>query len=190
MKRPIPLLVCFSIPLLLFLIGSAFAGIYGFREIPKLRDDTGRGLVPPGFETTLEGAGRYTLWLQSRGEIGDEFHRGSESLPPGGRIYLYDAESGREISVGKWLQSTRTLGHERAVSLGTFSSVRAGQVIEVKGTGLAKPVLIGIGPENTGRVLRVVFTLLGIMALTLSASLVCFFVLLHRRNRAINEPAA
>lgn len=185
MRRPIPLLICFAIPLILLLIGAAFAGMYGFREIPKLLDETARGMVPPGFVAVLGPPGKYTVWHYERGQIGEKFHRGGESLPPGGRIYLYDQASGREIDVSKWLASTKTLGHERATSLGSFSSVRAGQRVEVKGTGLAKPVLISIAPENTSRVLKVVFILLGIILLSLSVAITTFLVLLHRRNQAI-----
>ncbi|MDF1849388.1 MAG: hypothetical protein P1U85_01045 [Verrucomicrobiales bacterium] len=190
MRRPIPLLVCFAIPLLLLIIGAAFAGVYGFREIPKLLDETARGMVPQGFVAQLGSPGKYTVWLYERGQIGAEFYRGTEKLPPGARIYLYDEASGREMEVSKWLNSSKTLGHERAVSLGSFSGLREGQRVEVKGSGFSKPVLISIAPENTGRVLRVVFILLGMILLALSVSITVFLVLLHRRNQAIESEFA
>lgn len=185
MKRPVPLFICLAVPLIVFLIGASLASVYGFREIPKLLDESARGLVPEGFEASLDRPGKYTVWLQVRGAIGNHFHRGPEKLPPGARIYLYEAESGREIEVIKWLQATKNIGHEHAIALGTFRVGREGQRVEVRGSGLSRPVLISISPENTGRVIQVILSLLGIFALTLSVALGCLFLLLHRRNRAL-----
>lgn len=189
MTRAIPLFACFILPLVLLLIGAVFAGVYGFREIPRLLDENARGMVPQGFVAQLDERGKYTIWLHERGQIGIEFYRGSDELPPGGNISVYDEASGGEIEVRKLMNSTKTLGHERAVSLGSFSIDREGQRVEIKGSGLSKPVLISVSPENTAKVIQVICSLLGIVFLALVLSIGTFLWLLHRRNHAIESGA-
>ena len=184
MTRPIHLFVCFLIPFVLLLIGAVSAGVYGFREIPQLLDETARGMVPKGFVVRLEDPGKYTVWLHERGSIGVDFYRGSDQLPPGGSISVYDVVSGREIEVKKWMNSTKTIGHERAVSLGSFVSDKEEQNVEIKGSGISKPVLIAVSRANTARVIGVVCTLLGIVLVALVLSIGAFLWLLHRRKLA------
>jgi len=187
MRKPLPLLICFAVPAFLLILGCSLAGSYGFRAIPKLLEESGRGLVPDGFELSLDEPGRYTLWLLARGQLGGEFYRSADKLPPGGRIYVYDAATGRQIPLNKWFDATRNVGHERAVALGSFEAPRKGQQIEILGTGLSKAVLVAVTPENTGRVLKVVLSLLGILVLTLSFTIASFLYLLHVRNRMISQ---
>lgn len=187
MKRPPSLLLCFFFPFLLLLGGLSFGGMFAYREIPPLLEETARGMVPEGFQVTAVEPGKYTVWLQVWGQIGERFHHGEETLPPGAKIYLFDESSGREVKVANWVSATRNVGHEKAVSLGTFQTVRPDQTILVKGTGFRQPVLVSVSPTNTGAVLRVVLTLLGIIAITLTASIIFFISLLHRRQRILED---
>jgi hypothetical protein len=185
MRKPVSLLACFFIPFLVLVLGLSLAGIYGYRAIPWLFEETARGMIPEGFEVPLGNPGKYTVWLFERGQGEEGFYRGSGKLPPGGKLHIFDSSTGREIPLTNWVVATRNSGHEKAVSLGTFMGQREGQVVEVKGTGLRKSMLVSVAPSNTGPVLRVVLSLLGIVALTLSAAILLFLLLLHRRQKIL-----
>ena len=188
MKRLLTLAAVGVLPLLDFLAGFTAAGVYGFGAIPRLFVETARGMVPDGYTTKLDDVGTYTLWLQVRGQEDGVFHRGPESLPPGARIYLFDQASGQEVSVSKWIDAEKNIGHERAVSLGTFKGERPGQLVEVRGTGLLRPVLISISPLDNGTVLSVLVTLVGIiMASLIVAILLLLFLVERRAGKPVKE---
>jgi len=77
------------------------------------------------------------------------------------------------------------IGDEKSVSLGSFESQQDGQVVEVKGTGLIEPVMISISVDNTGKKLATVFTLVGIVVVTLMTAISMFIYLLHRRQKIV-----
>ena len=187
MRKPLSLILCFLVPALILLLGLLGAGVYGFRMIPRLFEETGRGVLPEGFQVEVPKPGKYTLWLYARGQYGGNFYRSAEKLPPGGKVYLFEEASGREIPITKWVAATKNFGHERAVSLGTFLTRREGEVVEVKGTGFSRPVLVSIAPTNTNQVLRVVFTLIAIVVLTLTVAIFAFLLLIHRYKTLVES---
>ncbi|NNE91180.1 MAG: hypothetical protein HKN23_05995, partial [Verrucomicrobiales bacterium] len=65
MKRPLSLVICLLVPVVILLVGVIFAGVYGAAEFPKLARESGRGLVKPGFTATLDEPGKYTVWLHT-----------------------------------------------------------------------------------------------------------------------------
>jgi len=189
MNRPLPLIVCLLVPFLIVVFGLVLAGLYGYRQIPNLIEETARGFVPEGFTATLPEPAKYTVWLHVTALTEGEDYRGPEELPPGGRVYIFDASSGREIPLNKWLDATKHIAGEKAVSLGTFETNRVDQRVELEGSGIRDPVLISITPANTGRALGVVLSLIGIVFLSLSVGIIAFFILLHRRQRGLQADA-
>lgn len=191
MKRPGSLIVCFLIPAIILMLGLILAGMYGYREIPPLFHESVRGEVPDGFSTVLEEPGNYTVWLHVPEEDLEEFREVPNKLPPGASIHVFDVGSGNEITLTSWISSTKSLGEESAISLGTFASQREGQEIEVKGSGLREPVLVSVAPSNMNKTLRIVLTIMGIVVLFLTAAIFLFIFLIHRRQKMLEEaPAA
>ena len=61
MKKPMSLLVFFSIPAVI--LGLALAGSFAYREIPRLFKESARGNIQRGFLAELVEPGKYTVWL-------------------------------------------------------------------------------------------------------------------------------
>jgi len=97
MRKPLSLLICFALPTLVLAGGFILAGLYGVRQISKLFEETARGILPQGFEARLEEIGKYTVWLPVNSE--SEGEETSQRLPPGGRVYIFDAPSARELEL-------------------------------------------------------------------------------------------
>ena len=184
MRKPLTLLVCFALPALVLTGGLILAGLFGFRQIPELFEETARGMIPQGFEAKLEKRGKYTVWLPVEGDGLSESSQGR--LPPGGRVYVFDAASARELELMTWIKGEKFIGDERSVSLGSFESRQDGQIVEVKGTGLSEPVMVSISIDNTGQKLATVFTLIAIVGITLMAAITLFIFLLHRRQKSVD----
>ncbi|MEM9015589.1 MAG: hypothetical protein AAGC68_01150 [Verrucomicrobiota bacterium] len=190
MRRPLPLLICFLIPLLIFCGGLGFATWVGFRAYPKLVEVIGAGEVPNGFSVVLPQPMPYTLWATVKHseneerveERSEEIIRG---LLAGGRLYVFDEASGREIERSNWVPSVRYQKGERSVSLGSFSSNRVNQEVFIKGSGLTASLAVTVTPTNSGRTMQLVFTLVGIVITSLSIALIVFFALLHHRKKAL-----
>lgn len=188
MRRPLSLIVCFLIPGIVLLLGFVFAGIYGFREIPKLVEESGRGQVPEGFEIELRDPGKYTLWYHVREkEPVSDLGESLEGLPPGARVLVYDAETKNEIEMVKWLSATKNIGGEASVSLGTFDVLAPGKKVFVKGTGFQKSAVVSISPANMTSSIRVVLVLLAIVVGTLALAILLFLLLLHRRRKTLEK---
>ncbi len=187
MRKPISLILCFGLPALFLVGGFVLAGLYGFRKIPEIFQESARGTLPEGFVVRLNKAGKYTVWL-SLGD-GRDFSDApaAEELPPGSRLFVFDDASGRELEVSRWGQSTKFIGDEKSVSLGSFEAVRPEQLIEVKGTGFSEPVMVSVSPATTRRTLGVVLTLVGIVGVTLTVSIFSFVTLIQRRQCAVDS---
>lgn len=190
MRKQLSLFLAFLIPLVILLAGLLGAGLYGFKAFPELLVEAGRGTLPEGFEVELEKPGNFTVWLHERGRDGEKFYWTDGTLPPGGKVYLFDEASGREIPMKSWVSASKNIGQDRAVSLGSFDGAREGQKVEIRGAGFSRPILLSISPTNTSRVLQVVFTLLAIVVLTLTVAICTFILLIHRYRHSVEAENA
>tara|TARA_R110002096_G_scaffold354182_1_gene547376 strand:- start:6011 stop:6583 length:573 start_codon:yes stop_codon:yes gene_type:complete len=182
-KKPISLLLCFALPAFFLIGGLVIAGLYGYRQIPSLTQESGMGFLPEGFSMTLEEAASYTVWLTVVPKA--DANEGAEKLPPGGRLYIFDEASGRELKLSQWAKATKYVGDAKSVSLGTFVTTRPKQMVELKGAGFNMPVPVSVAPTNMKRVLGVVLTLLAIVCVTLMVSITALIAMLHQRQKTV-----
>jgi hypothetical protein len=178
MRKSLSLLLCFVPSAIVFIAGLILAGLYGFRQIPDLFEETARGLLPQGFEANLLTKGKYTVWLPV--EVKSESERERDWLPPGGQLYLFDSASEQELELVTSGNKVKFIGDEKSVSLGSFETQKDGQIIEVKATGLAEPVLISISLDDPGKKLATIFTLIAIVVITLMTAISLFVFSVHR----------
>lgn len=182
------LLLCFGLPVAILVLGFSLAGFFGFRTIPQLMDEIGRGNVQAGFELSIPKPGRYTVWSVLAEDASARAIKAERlGLPPGARVYLYSKETGREIPLTKLLQQKKAYGGEVSVSLGTFDTNVVDQVVEFKATGLRRKTLVSVTPENTAEAVRVFVMLLGIVLVSIAFAIFVFIVLIHRRQRLVAE---
>ncbi len=183
-----PLLLCFGIPGIILVAGFSFAGLFGFRSIPQLMDEIGRGNVQAGFELTIEKPGRYTVWsVLAEDATARAIKAERLGLPPGARVYLYNTENGREISLTKLLQQKKAYAGEVSVSLGTFDTNVVDQAVEFKATGLRRKTIVSVTPENTAKAVQVFVTLLGIVLVSIALAIFVFILMIHRRQRLVAD---
>ncbi len=187
MKHPLNLFVCFLIPGLILAVGGIYAGVYRFREMPKLMADIERGMVPPGFSMAVPEAGRYTVWLHTSTEYEGESIKHKDRLQDGGRIRIFDKETGKMIDLRTLIKSKRSFGSESAVALGDFETLRGNRTIEVKSSGMTKPAVIGVSPNQMDDSINVLLHLLGIICMTLLFAFVALALLLHRRKKQLDS---
>ena len=164
--------------------GYILGGLYGLRQIPGIFCETARGMIQQGFKSKPEKRGKYTVWLSGEGDGTLEGAQGQ--LPPGGRVYVFDAASARELDLITWIKGEKFIGDQRSVSFGSFESQQDCQIVEVKGTGLIEPAMVSISIDNAGQELITAFTLITIVGVTLVAAIILFIDLLHRRHKSID----
>ena len=187
MKLP-SLLLCFGFPITILVVGFSLAGLFGFRSIPQLMEEIGRGNVQAGFELSIAKPGRYTVWsVLSEDASARAIKAERLGLPPGGRVYLYNAEDGRELPLTKLLQQKKAYAGEVSVSLGTFDTNTADQLVEFKGTGIRRKTIVSVTPENTAEAVQVFVMLLGIALVTIALAIFVFILLIHRRQRLVSD---
>lgn len=119
-----------------------------------------------------------------KGRLGNELYHGSGELPPGGKVFLFDASSGREVDLGKTVSAEKNMGEDRAVSPGVFSMEREEQTIEVKGAGLNSPLLFSISPTSSRQVMGIVIVIAGVIVGSIIPATIIFVQLMRRRQRA------
>ncbi|MEM9280619.1 MAG: hypothetical protein AAGA96_02225 [Verrucomicrobiota bacterium] len=182
-RKPMPLFVCFVLPSLILAAGLTAAGYYGFGRIPELIKEHARGMLPRGFETSLSDPATYTVWLSVPEAEADSIS--PESLPPGGRLYIFDANSGRELPLSQWVPAVKYAGGEKSVSIGSFQTLRSDQKVEFKGTGFEEPFEVSIAPANTKQIVGVVLSVFVIVCVSLTVAITALIALLHYRQRRI-----
>lgn len=172
------------IPLVILLVGISFAAAIAIRKIPPLLTEAERGMVPPGFEATLSEAGEYTVWLHRKGRLGNTLYEGSGEIPPGGKIFLFDAASGREMEIKKAVAARKNMGEDEASSIGVFTSVREGQAVEVKGSRMNTRVLVSIAYSSSGQIMKLFLLIAAVIGSTLAIAGVLFVKLMRRHRGA------
>ncbi len=168
--------------------GFSLAGLYGFKNIPQLMDEVGRGDVQAGFELAIEKPGRYTVWSVLAEDASARAIKAERlGLPPGARVYLFNKENGRELPLTKLLQQKKAYAGEVSVSLGTFDTSVAGQIVEFKATGVRSKTIVSVTPENTAKAVQVFVLLLGIVLVSIALAIFVFILLIHRRQRLVAD---
>ena len=154
MKRPLSLVLCLLVPVVIFLVGGIFAAIFLFKEVPALARENGRGLVPPGFTAEITEAGSYTVWLHTNTVYEGNAYEHGDRPPTGSKIILNDQRNNHPITINPILtNATKSMGSDTAVAVGTFAS-GGNTTVEVLGTGFAQPAVLSIAPQKIGDVLR------------------------------------
>ena len=187
MKRPLNLVICLLVPTLILLVGAFSAMSYLYKERPNLMEESGRGLIPPGFEVGLSEAGKYTIWLHTYTVYEGNAYEHEERLPEGGEVHIFDKKDGKMYELSKWVQSKKRFGSESAISLGSFETLTINRTIEVRGVGMRTPVVVSIAPNKLNDSMRVMVRVIGIACVTLFLAITALIILLHRRQNQLKE---
>ena len=171
--------VCVAVPALLLMSGLGLAGFYGYREIPALEVTVAGGEVPPGFETVLVEPGKYNLWLATP--------ESDEGVRPTMKLHVFSKRNGQEFPLDSWFRSSRLSGRDSYVSMGRFETYAPNEAIEVKSVGASGFFQVSLSPHRESGLLRVILTLMGIIAITISGAITVFLFLIHRRQRHLAE---
>jgi len=185
MTRPLSLITCILAPAAILLTGLIFAGVYGYHEFPKLASESGRGVIPPGFDLALEKPSNYTIWLHTYSVFDGQAYEHDEKMPPGAFVFITDKRSGKKVTISPPFGSmSKTSNNDSAIVIGKFDTYRATE-IEVIGRGFKNTAVISIAESNIGTSMKVIMNFIGIIIGSLSAALFALIVLLHRRNRML-----
>lgn len=190
MKRPLNLVVCFLVPIVILLIGGIYAVTYWYQSAPRLMEEVGRGVVPSGFPVTVDKPGKYTVWLNTYTVFEGKGYEHSDELPAGAEVLIFDQGKGGRLEMNQWVLSKRKFEGQTAVSLGTFDLLKPNTVLEVRSTGIKEPVVISISPNRAGESVQVALHLVSVVAISLTLAVASLIILLHRRQRAMREEFA
>lgn len=183
-RRPLPLVICLLVPFVILISGLSFAVWQGYEASRVLLRENGRGTVPPGFSADLAEPGKHTLWLHTRTVFEGQSHASPERLAPGARVALTDEATGKPLTLNPYGGASKSLGSERAVSVGTFET-HAPARITIVGTGFPESVVLSVAPSKLREVMKTVVQVGGTVALTLLSAILTLIVLLHRRQKAM-----
>lgn len=186
-QKQTPIFLVLGLPFFVLLAGVCAAAWIAVKQIPGLLEETDRGVLPGEFEVTLPTTGDYTLWLHMQGRFGNEMYHGSGEVPPGGKVFLFDSATGREVELRKEVNAEKNLGEDRAVSLGVFTGDRAGQKIEIKGAGLNSELLLSISHTSSRQILGIVILIAALIMGALVFATILFIQLVRRRQRETGE---
>ena len=187
-RRPLSLALCLIVPFVVLIAGLGLAAVQGYQSFRTLIAEAGRGPVPPGFTVTVTETGPHTLWLHTYTIHEGTAYESGDRLPAGARVLLTDEATGKEVTLVPGLSSSKSVGSETAVSLGTFEA-RQGDRVAVQGTGISKPVILSIAPAKMKEVFRLILQVGGTAAISFLLAVILLIVLLHRRQRAIQAEA-
>lgn len=157
-----PVVLHVAVPLSILLSGAILAFVYGSRKIPKLLEETARGVLPSGFEVKLPEERKYILWIHSKGSFAGKEYQSAGEVPPGAKIFVFDRASARQLAIKPDDSLKRHGNGESALSFGSFQAERPGEIIEVKSTGLKMPLLITLTAYSPGEVMRILLTISGL----------------------------
>jgi hypothetical protein len=71
--------------------------------------------------------------------------------------------------------------------MGRFETAAPNETVEVKSVGASGFFEVSVSPHNESGLLRIILTLMGIIAITISAAITVFLFLIHRRQRHLAE---
>ncbi len=185
MKRPLSLLICLLVPFVLLVMGLFFGAVYGYREIPPLFEESGRGLANPKFDVHLPEAGKYTVWLSTYTVYEGTEYEAAELLPSGARVMAFDTETNKELPLSSWTSASKNLGRETSVSIGNFETLRPDTTVQILADGLREPLVLSVASTKVSKTFQVIFTLVAILVISLLLAIVSLIILLHRRQRQL-----
>lgn len=187
-RRPLSLAVCLLVPFVILVLGLGLAGWQGYQASLDLRTENGRGLVPRGFTVEVTEAGKHTLWLHTYTVFEGEAYESSDRLKPGAKVLLVDESTGEAIDLNPYPSAKKSMGAERAVSLGTFEVMKPTR-LGVMGSGFSDSAVLSVAPVKLAKVFRTIAEVGGVAALTLFAAILALIVLLHRRQKSMEAEA-
>lgn len=191
MKQPLSLVICIVLPIIILLVGIVFSVVYAVQALPAAFADEHRGVLPPGFDLTLEEPQRYSVWVYSRGIFENQsFQSFDEKLPPGAKIHVIDKKSGGILELSNWLNQTKSTMREAAYSLGSFETIRPATEIEVVSEGLDTQTVVGVSSKNVADIFQAIVAILAIFLTSTFISIATLIILLHRRNKQIQASEA
>ncbi len=187
-RRPLSLAICLLVPFVILVLGLGLAGWQGYQASIDLRKENGRGLVPPGFTVEIAEAGKHTLWLHTYTVFEGEAYESGDRLRPGAKLLLVDESTGEAIDLNPYVSARKSMGAERAVSLGTFEVGKPTR-LGIMGSGFPDSAVLSVAPVKLAQVFRTIAEVGGIAALTLFAAILALIVLLHRRQKSMEAEA-
>lgn len=191
MKRPLSLIICIVLPIIILLVGIIFSVVYAVQTIPEAFGDEHRGVLPPQFEVTLAEPQRYSVWVYSSGIFENQQYQSfEEKLPAGAKIHVIDKKSGKELTLSNWLTGSKSTMKEEAFLLGSFETLRPGTEIEIVPSGFETKTVIGISSRNLADLFQAVLAIIAIFLISLFFSIATLIILLHRRNKQIQAAEA
>ena len=180
MKRPLSLIVCILIPIIILLIGIISGAMYAVKTIPEAFGDDFRGVAPPKIETVLEKPGRYLIWIYHSGRYEGQLYESS-----GGNLIVTDKRSGDELPLNNWSNQTKSLNDERAVLAGSFETLYPNQTVQILPIDFNQETVIGISSRGISHQLRAIFSIVAIFLISVLLAVWALIVLLQRRYRQI-----
>ena len=144
--------------------------------------DTESGVSPPGFVVEIPQTGIYTLWLRTKTLYEGQNYEHEKYLPEGGVIQIVDLISSSPVKIFP-VKSKRSFQGEKAVSIGDFQILKDRQKLKIEGSGLTKPVVLGIAPNRKSESLRLLFLLMGTVCVTFLSACVILGLLLNGRKK-------
>jgi hypothetical protein len=179
-RRPLSLAVCLLTPLVVLLLGVVASLAIVMKATPDLKQETGRGQVPPGFSVELPGEGDYTVWWVKTDS--------AAKFPSGARVVIFDSEHGTPIDLNSLFNASTEYGGESQTSVGSLKVTRA-TTIDIKASGVSDPITLAIAPAKAAKMLSVALSIGVVMVITVLAAIIVLFVLLHRRRAVIDDSA-
>lgn len=184
-KRPLSLVICILTPLVILAIGGAAAVAIVLKDIPSLKEENGRAVVPPALEVKIDKPGTYTVWFHTYTTFDGEIYSvEQEKLPSGTKVMVTEKESGKMLPLTMGLSSNKSFGNDKAIGVGTFQAGKAGGVL-VTVSGLPEPQVFSVAPIKVAAVFRLVASVILIISVTFVMAVIALIVLLKRRNRHV-----
>ena len=185
MKRPLSLVICFLVPILILLSGIVFSVLFAVQTIPSAFKDEVRGILPGSFPAKLEQPQRYMIWGYSVGRLEGENYQCPVPDLKAANITIIDRRSGKNLPLNDWMPGTRNTSKESAILLGTFETQFENQEVEFFSKNLTSKAVIGISSKSFADMFRAVLSIIAIFLISVFFAITALIVLLHRRQKQI-----
>ena len=184
-KRPLSLAICIVTPLVILAIGGTAAVAMVLKDLPSLKEKSGRAVVPPALEAKIDAPGTYTVWFHTYTTFeGKVYSVEQERLPSGTKVMVTEKESGKVLPLTIGLSSSKSFGSDKAIGVGTFQSGKTGEVL-VTVSGLPRPQVFSVAPIKVAAVFRLVVSVVLIISVAFVMAVIVLIVLLKRRNQHV-----
>lgn len=177
----------YGVAALVVVVGVAGFAWFLFKNLSGLGESLQQVVVPGRADLELTEPGQYTVFYEYRSVVGNRVYSTERDLR-GLRCALAAKESGSRVVLSRASSSsTYTLGGREGVSVFEFRVDQPGtyEFSATYGAGREGPeVVMAIGHDFTGRLLRAIFGGLGLFFGSLGLGLAIFLVTLIKRSKA------